>query len=64
VRVILPPKIVEKLQLRPLGKTKVRYADMREAERDTVHGLVIEILGRRTDPVRNPDLENTTFRGT
>ncbi|MBM3238920.1 clan AA aspartic protease [Candidatus Poribacteria bacterium] len=49
VRVILPSKIVEKLQLRPLGKTKVRYADMREAERDTVHGLVIEILGRRTD---------------
>ena len=49
VRVILPSKIVEKLRLRPLGKTKVRYADMREAERDTVHGLVIEILGRRTD---------------
>lgn len=46
VRVILPQSIVEELKLKYLGKTKVRYADMRIAEKDVVHGLVIKILDR------------------
>lgn len=44
--VILPSKISKKLRLIPIRRTKVRYADMRIAERDVVGGLVIEILGR------------------
>lgn len=46
VRVILPQKVAEELKLKYLGKTKVRYADMRIAEKDVVHGLVIKILDR------------------
>jgi predicted aspartyl protease len=46
VRVVLPSKIAQELGLKPIGKTKVRYADMRIAERELVGGLAVEILGR------------------
>lgn len=46
VRVILPEALAKRLRLKPMGRTKVRYADMRIAERDIVGGLVLEILGR------------------
>lgn len=49
VRMILPQTIVEKLNLRKSGKVKVRYADMRTAEKDVVIGLRIEISGRDTE---------------
>jgi len=44
--VILTSAIARDLHLKPLRKTKVRYADMRIAERDVVGGLAMEILGR------------------
>jgi len=48
VRVVLPVEIVEKLHLKQLEKVRVRYADMRIAEREVVYGLMLEILGRKT----------------
>ncbi|MEA1964211.1 MAG: hypothetical protein U9O41_03675 [Candidatus Aerophobetes bacterium] len=44
--VVLTPAIARELHLKTLRKTRVRYADVRVAERDVVGGLVIEILGR------------------
>ena len=49
VRVVLPEEISKKLGLRKISRTRVRYADMRVAERDVVGGLRIEILGRIED---------------
>jgi predicted aspartyl protease len=46
VRVVLPSSLAKVLRLKRMGKTRVRYADMRVAEREVVGGLVLEILGR------------------
>ena len=48
--VILPPRIVEDLQLmKEEEKMTVRYADERRAEREVAVGLRLEILGRLTE---------------
>ena len=60
VRVVLPREVSEKLGLRKVSKTKVRYADMRIAERDVVGGLRIEILGRIEDCTAIVEPERTT----
>lgn len=60
VRVVLPKEVSEKLGLRKVSKTKVRYADMRIAERDVVGGLRIEILGRIEDCTAIVEPERTT----
>jgi len=60
VRVVLPKEVSEKLGLRKVSKTKVRYADVRIAERDVVGGLRIEILGRIEDCTAIVEPERTT----
>ncbi|MBI5525979.1 MAG: clan AA aspartic protease [Deltaproteobacteria bacterium] len=48
-QVLLPRDLVKKLGLRPHGRTRVRYADGRVAERDVAIGLRVEIAGRDTE---------------
>ena len=60
VRVVLPEAISERLGLKKISRTKVRYADMRVAERDVVGGLRIEILGRIEDCTAIVEPERTT----
>lgn len=60
VRVILPQTVAAQLALKPVGRTKVRYADMRTAERDVVGGLVLEILGRIEECTAIVEPERTT----
>lgn len=45
---VISPGIVEKLNLKKTGKTRVRYADERIEERDIVMGLRIAIRERDT----------------
>jgi clan AA aspartic protease len=44
---ILPPAIVAQLGLTPSKKTKVVYADRREAERDVVTNVCLQYQGRQ-----------------
>lgn len=48
VSVVIPPRIVERLKLRLSGKTKVTYANMTSAVRDTAIDLRLEVMGRDT----------------
>jgi clan AA aspartic protease len=45
-RLVLPEQVVKQLGLPASGKAKVTYADGRTAERDTVKGVYVKILGR------------------
>jgi predicted aspartyl protease len=45
-RLVLPPKIAERLGLRRAGKVRVQYADGRRAIRDKVEDVYLEIMGR------------------
>lgn len=47
VTLVLPRAAVRKLGLRSTGKSLVRYANGFVAERDTVMGVSVELLGRR-----------------
>jgi predicted aspartyl protease len=46
-RLVLPEQVVNQLGLQRAGKVQVRYADGRTAERDTVEGVYVQLLGRR-----------------
>jgi predicted aspartyl protease len=45
-RLVLPKRVAEELNLEPSGTTKVRYADMRTAERQMVKNVWLEMEGR------------------
>jgi predicted aspartyl protease len=46
-RLVLPEQLVNQLGLQRAGKVQVRYGDGRTAERDTVEGVYVQLLGRR-----------------
>ena len=46
-RLVLPQRAVKQLGLEPTGTIKVRYADRRQAVRQTVEDVQVELLGRR-----------------
>lgn len=46
---VITQEVVEKLNLKKTGKTRVRYADERRAEREIVMGLRIAIMGRDSE---------------
>lgn len=57
VKAVLPKSLADQLKLQIRGTVKVRYADMREAERELAFGLMLEILGRcaETSAIIEPD---------
>jgi predicted aspartyl protease len=59
-RLVLPPHVVQALELPQVGETGVRYADQRTARRPIVHDVWLELCGRGSvfSAIVEPDRED------